>query len=47
MLPVSRDELLGWTRLHGAVLRTEPPLQDGDQFDKEAFAALQRELGSE
>jgi hypothetical protein len=42
---LSRDELLGWIALHGAVLRMEPALQDGDHFDEEAFAALERELG--
>jgi hypothetical protein len=39
-------ELLSWLELHGAVIRgTEPPLDQGEGIDEEAFSALREELG--
>lgn len=42
---LSRSEKRRWLALHGAVLRTEPPLDDGERFDEEALGALAREFG--
>ena len=43
---LTRQEKVGWIRLHGAILRLiEEPLDDGERLDEEAFAALVTELG--
>jgi hypothetical protein len=42
---LDHDELLGWLRLHGSLIRaTEPALADEDEIDEDALLALRLEF---
>ena len=41
---LDHDELLGWLRLHGALLRLGEPLDDGHSLDERTFAEFAREF---
>ena len=44
---LSPAEKRRWLALPGAVVRTEPPLDDGERFDEEELRALAHELGAQ
>jgi hypothetical protein len=46
LVVLSHEELVGWLRLHGSVLRIGPRLADEETFDEEALAELEWELGT-